>query len=310
MSCDAGLVSVVLNAYNRHHNLVLRPDDVWQAVLAQFNFYIKARAEELRDKVVDFQGQKLLTVRSGGNLYSADFGAMAVRMSDEIAGNIQDPYLVKWLLPSFTTTTPNDLVAASVTIMSTMQKYFKYKFQLSCGIPSVTLLGTVEDWMELRLKFDRLLEFEIAGEAHMKEWHGWLADIGDNLVASAQGRPDVKFWDRVASHYGGGSGPSYVSGWISAFSVWSEKGEWQGSKREYRNMWSGATVTSDFPIIDTNDLTSGVVSVPVLVDDNGTKHDCVMVAGQVGMRVDGDTVSPATDWCIATKNKRVRPRLL
>ena len=31
-------------------------------------------------------------------------------------------------------------------MMATMQKYFQYVAVLCCGIPSVTLLGTVEDW--------------------------------------------------------------------------------------------------------------------------------------------------------------------
>lgn len=33
-----GFVNTVVDAYNRHHHLVLRPDDVWMAILSQFNF--------------------------------------------------------------------------------------------------------------------------------------------------------------------------------------------------------------------------------------------------------------------------------
>ena len=33
-----GFVHTVLAAYNQHHHLILRPDDVWIAILAQFNF--------------------------------------------------------------------------------------------------------------------------------------------------------------------------------------------------------------------------------------------------------------------------------
>eukprot|EP00957_Ditylum_brightwellii_P024538 1852407-Ditylum_brightwellii.AAC.1 len=49
-----GLVSAIMDAYNHHHNLILRPDDVWQAILTQFSFYVNANAEELRDRFVDF----------------------------------------------------------------------------------------------------------------------------------------------------------------------------------------------------------------------------------------------------------------
>lgn len=34
-----GFTGMLVNAYNLHHDLVLRPDDVWQAILSQFSLY-------------------------------------------------------------------------------------------------------------------------------------------------------------------------------------------------------------------------------------------------------------------------------
>lgn len=48
----------MLDAYNRHHNLVLRPDDFWSAIMIQFGFYVVGNSEELRDRLVDFKGKK------------------------------------------------------------------------------------------------------------------------------------------------------------------------------------------------------------------------------------------------------------
>src|SRR5690349_20929723 len=39
---DKGLVHIVIGAYNNHFNLVLRPDDVWQAIVTQLSFYVNA----------------------------------------------------------------------------------------------------------------------------------------------------------------------------------------------------------------------------------------------------------------------------
>lgn len=64
-----GLVSAIVEAYNTHHNLVLRPDDIWQAILTQFSFYVNANAEALRDKFVDFEGKKKLVIKTGGTLH-------------------------------------------------------------------------------------------------------------------------------------------------------------------------------------------------------------------------------------------------
>jgi hypothetical protein len=53
----------------------------------------------------------------------------------------------------------------------------------------------------------------------MLKWHGLLTVICDKLVRSAEGEPDLEFWDIIVNRMGGGSGPTYLSGWISTFSV-------------------------------------------------------------------------------------------
>lgn len=298
-----GLVSTIMEAYNRHHNLILRPDDIWQAILTQFSFYVNANAEDLRDCFVDFQGKKTLVIEMPGTLFSADFGNFANRMVDEkIATNLKDPDVTAWLLPKFSTTKPEDRVAASVTIMSTLQAYFDYVCSLCCGIPKVSLEGTPADWKLLRQKIDRLPQYDVKGKDQiMKKWHSLLASVLDQLVDSAEGRPSLYFWDTVCSRSGGGSGPRYLSGWITVFSCFKENGSWQGNISD----------ESDWPKIDTTDIPVGAVSVPVLVDDNGTQYETQMLAGQfahesVSSVPDAnqlDTVRPRTDWCIAYMGK-------
>jgi hypothetical protein len=293
-----GLVSAIVKAYNTHHNLVLRPDDIWQAILTQFSFYVNANAEALRDKFVDFEGKKKLVIATGGTLFTVDFGTMAKRMVDEqISTNLKDPEVTQWLLPSFTTTIDADRVAAAVTIMSTLQAYFEYGFRLSCGIPNVTLLGTVEDWKILREKIDGLLKYEVDGkESIMQKWHGLLSKVVDEFVKSAEGKPNLEFWDTVAHHEGGGSGPSYLSGWVTVFACFKANGMWQVYNHN----------KDDWPRIDSKKIAEGAVSVPVELDDNGTLYDANMIAGQMAFSVVGDeldTVQPRNDWCFAIKRE-------
>lgn len=229
-----GLVSAVMEAYNKHHNLCLRPDDIWQAILTQFSFYVNANAEELRDCFVDFEGKKTLVITMGGSLFSANFGSFAKRMVDEkIAINLKDEEVAQWLLPSFSTTTNDDRIAASVSIMSTLQSYFEYACGLLCGIPQVTLEGKPDDWRILRQKIDRLPTYDLNGATPgcMAKWHTLLAPVLDEFVASSEGHPRLEFWDKVCSRVGGGSGPSYLSGWITVFACFTAKGEWQGEIR-------------------------------------------------------------------------------
>lgn len=301
-----GLLSAICSAYNQHHHLILRPDDVWQAILTQFSFYVNANAEALRDEFVDFDGKKELVIVSNGTLFTYDFGSFAKRMVDEqISKNLKDASVTDWLLPNFTTTRDEDRIVSAVTIMSTLQAYFEYKCCLTCGIPTVTLEGTGDDWRLLRQKIDRLPQYDISSSSTtqspnniMSEWHGMLSKVLDEFVKSKEGNPDLHFWDTVCSHEGGGSGPSYLSGWVTVFACFNAKGEWKGRRQSYYG--------KDWPMIDMGNLPVGAVSVPVTVDDNGTEYKTQMVAGQMAYNVVGDkldTIQPRSDWCIALDEK-------
>ncbi|KAJ7604156.1 hypothetical protein FB45DRAFT_1044189 [Roridomyces roridus] len=77
-----GFVHTVVEAYNHHRALVIRPDDVWLAILSQFNFFVNANAELLRANFVAHEGQRKLVVDAFGDRYSVDFGNMSRQMTD------------------------------------------------------------------------------------------------------------------------------------------------------------------------------------------------------------------------------------
>lgn len=49
---ECGLISLVIQAWENHHKLTLRPDDIWTALMVQFSFYVNANAEALRSSFV------------------------------------------------------------------------------------------------------------------------------------------------------------------------------------------------------------------------------------------------------------------
>ena len=156
---SSGLVRTIIDAYNNHWDIVLTPDVVWLTILQQFSAYVNGenRAEQLRDRIVDFEGKEELTVYANGTLFNAPYGFMTMQMAEEIAKNIKDPTLRTWVDPEFSTTTETDRVCSAASLMSIRQKCSSYRghFYLDPGIPSVTLKGTVEDWQSLRNKIDR-----------------------------------------------------------------------------------------------------------------------------------------------------------
>jgi hypothetical protein len=143
-SAPNGFVHACLKAYFDHHHLVIRPDDIWLAILTQLNFYIRRNAEELRDRFVAHEGTKNLHILIGGETGSSknplDFATFAKEMTQKMQENVVDPDLREWVVPDFTTTQETDKVVASIVFMGSMSKYFSYAGSTGCGIPSVTLI--------------------------------------------------------------------------------------------------------------------------------------------------------------------------
>lgn len=228
--CKNGFVDTVIKAYSNHHHLVLRPDDLWIAILTQVNIYVNIHAEEFRDMFVRHEGRKDLTVRFAERsdmehtaIADAHWGKFAYKMTELLAEHIRDPSLREWILPQFSTTTKTDQAVASIAMMATMKKYVHSRGQLGCGLPSVTLLGRKNDWEKLVEKVERLPSF---GQ-ECTIWHSLLVPVLRRFVASyeaPEAEETKEFWQKIAHCSGSGSGSTYLSGWITAFCFWDVDG--------------------------------------------------------------------------------------
>jgi hypothetical protein len=333
-------VNTVLDAYNKHHALVLRPDDVWLCILTQFSLFVNGpgRAEALRSQFVAHEGKKEIEVTAAGSRYTVDFGSLAQQMTDQIQKNVVDPTLRDWIIPKFTTTTNNDLVAASVIMMATLKAYFDYKISLLCGIPRVTLLGDKSDWEDILTRVEKLKEYG----PETKAWYRMLQPVIRRFVRSfepgvADSKENLDFWQRVAHYSGGGSGPTYLSGWITAFCVFEDEGKWNGDELdsydtepaeapiEYNEPEGGFQKPKNvlvldgvsYPSIDSNEVPMAIAEVPVKLDDNGEELETTMLAGLVGTAVGDsgvtdrgsvgkqDQLNPVVGWWMFTLKKGV-----
>jgi hypothetical protein len=277
-----GLVYAAYHAYSHHHHLTIRPEDVWFAILSQLNFYINAHAEELRDYFVAHKGQKELMVYAVGTIHTVNFGTLARHMTKEIQNNVKDPDLQAWIMPDFTTTTDSDRAVAAVLMMGAMQKYFSYGMGLMCGIPSVTLLGEREDWEKIHNKLNKMSEFGDEPTNLAEQLRPILRKFIAMFDANAKSDPELQaFWGRVADKHDMGSGPTWFSGWITAFCMWDEDGKLINRCRDDSGLELDGVRYSQ---IDIEKIPAGFASVPVKVDDNGTKYNTKMIAGSFGIQ--------------------------
>jgi Domain of unknown function (DUF4419) len=179
---------------------------------------------------------------------------------------------------------------------------------MMCGLPSVTLEGERSDWVNLLNRVEKLDSF---GE-EPKVWAGLLRPVLSRFVSSFDGSPDLDFWGKICHYSRGGSGPSYLSGWITAFAVWSSEGKWQGpslSGKKGERYLPGGTYHLElddavYDVMDSSTVPTGFCEVDVELNDNGEKFDCMMVSGHMGRLTGGekgDTLSPLPAWFMFVK---------
>lgn len=296
---DNGFIGAVFRAYCRHHNLSIKPDDIWVAILTQFSLYLNANAEKLRGKFVSHDGKKELTVyQDAPELESANFPLFVQNMVDEMQKHIVDTETKEWMLPNFTTTTHEDITVASLVLMSSVHEYFSYRFCLACGIPNITLEGEVKDWENIYIRIQKFKKYQ---DEILTKWCEMLLPILEKFIESAKGNVDNDFWSKICSELSFGSGPTFLSGWISVFNVFDNKGNWRGDNKNYHE------TTSPWPIIDTCCVTSGVVSVPFTIDSYGTEYDAKAFAGHFTYSVlnGGTLLKPSLNWVIALTGKKI-----
>jgi hypothetical protein len=268
-----GFVWAAYHAYSDHHHLVIRPEDIWFAIIAQLSFYINRHAEELRNLFVAHDGQKHLEIEVN---YS-DFELVAIEMTKLIAKNVVDPELRDWVLPSFSTTTHTDKVVGAILFMGAMQKYFSYGCSVACGLPSVTLLGQIEDWGKILNRIDKI---ELLGD-EATVFAQMLRPIVTHMIRSfeePQSFEVVEFWNKIIHRHSRGSGTDYLTGWITAFCFWDEDG-----KAKYLPGGNYMFGQVRFPTVDIDKIPAGYASVPIRVTDMGDPYMATMLAGSVGI---------------------------
>jgi hypothetical protein len=108
----------------------------------------------------------------------------------------------------FSTSTDVDRVAARIILLDAYSPYFALWMVAVCGITSVTLTGTVEDWQKIRARIDPIADLGL------QTWCRSVAPIGDQCVRAASGDADTAFWQRIynpADAYGG----KKITGWVT-----------------------------------------------------------------------------------------------
>jgi hypothetical protein len=202
------LLAAVGIAFAQHRPLVLSPDAVWLTIAQGIAQHVRLHAEALRGRLVRHDGRKRLTVVADAIPDDATGWRSAVgKLRAQLAEEIGDGR-ARLFECDFSTSTDVDRLASQIVLLDAYSPYFSYWMVCVCGIPEITLLGTVEDWRRIRQRLDVIAELDLGF------WCRSLVPIVDQFVRAASGNVDVAFWRRIynpVDAYGG----DVITGWIT-----------------------------------------------------------------------------------------------
>lgn len=186
---DNPFFSMVCLAYAHHRPIILTPDAMWILICHGFSQYVNHDPDKFRDYLVSHQGKETLLIQTSPETTSEQ----KVEKFASLIGKETKGDLAEVMTCNFSTTGMVERMVSQIVLMDAVKPYFDYlEFLVGCGIPSVTLEGTPDDWKLLREKTRRLGEFGVS------EWTDRLDPILEQFVAASQGNPDAEFWWNMA----------------------------------------------------------------------------------------------------------------
>ncbi|GLY53013.1 DUF4419 domain-containing protein [Lentzea sp. NBRC 102530] len=274
------LLHAVSKAFAEHRPLVLSPDAVWLTIARGIAEHVKEHAEELRPVLVGHRGKQRLEVLHGPD---DTWDTVLEGLAKQIGDTTFDC--------DFSTSTAVERLAGRVAMMDAYSPYHGYWMIAVCGIPSITLTGTPDDWREIRRRIDDLPRFGL------EHWCRSLVPITDQFVRAAEGNADTDFWKRIYNPFDAYGGER-VTGWITRF-------------YPYLGTGSSPNPMLDLPVGEPRDTTEHSIATTSVratlcraVINVNTGHDLTAVAVDAGLvgvaQHDDGALEPVAGWAVVS----------
>jgi hypothetical protein len=161
--------------------------------------HICNNSHRFRHVFVDYAGKKevFLDARDiigyvNGN-FTGDWPQAITRLSDAVDEKVKKVDLKEIFECNFSTSTNASIIASRITLLDAMKEFIYLKLRGGCGIPKVTLDGTLEDWIHLQEKVVKLRDLGL----ELDFWLDRLDPVIAQFVATYKGNVDENFWNMV-----------------------------------------------------------------------------------------------------------------
>lgn len=243
--CDKntnGLYNLLYAGYSMHVPIVIRPDDILNNVAAIWAKYVDINAEKFRERFVEHDGKKRLTYMSGGSYSDERMQEFMDGLMQLIVDDQKDDKVLWAASSNFTTTNETDTFVRATATLASQKAYYDYSVMLCCGLKSVTLEGSEQDWEELVFALQKM---PTLNDDMLLAWKQRLVGIVNQIIDDES----PEFWQTVVTREQGGSGPQTIEGWITVFNPMNEAGDWVDTVLDKGDILD---LTTDFDL-DVND---------------------------------------------------------
>lgn len=288
------LLGAVAESFDEHRPLVLTPDAVWLTIAQGASRHVQLNAETLRSRLVHHEGKHTLRVECLRIPEQKEEWAEAIRIWSKKIVEQSDSDLATIIPCDFSTTTPTIRTASEIVLMEAFETYFVYEIIEICGIPEITLTGTVEDWENIRNRVRKVARYDL------KWWTNRLIPICDGLIETAKGHPSLAFWRKIYKPKETYGAP--ITGWIcdlfpyiKGYGAYVRNPLLEIPRLKIRKQ--DGLLRSVFP----NPWSSAPIQMSVITDqDAGPIATIDLVGGGIGVRVVGEnnTLIPEIGWFV------------
>lgn len=302
-------------AYVNHCPICITPDILWMLVIQGFSRHVEMNAETLRNKFVNFQGQKELVVDGTYRINIEDitkeewekaFETYVEKIRDNVGG-----LMISLLTPCFTTSTKVIQNACQVAIMSTFKNYFKYIYLYGgCGFPYIILKGSEMDYLQLKMKIQGLFGYLI------DDWVKELDKVLDKILETKRGNIDTQFWKDLLKNNESegiwGSGETIkitkINGWLLKFYPFIKERRRTGKRGEYGGsqvsiVYTRRDLNSEIDIRYLRELPDELINAPLTMVNvlTGQRDELSCMTGFIGIKQDKDYLVTPEIGCFVCK---------
>ena len=300
-----GFAATVYFAYDQHRPLALSPDDIWLLIEQGISLHVNTNFESLSPLLLKEDRPKEIRIRNDDLTSSADAWEDLINdLAKETQKHVQ-PDVLNFMSPKFSTTTPLITTAYNLTLLETLKEAFSYVGESGCGIPEITILGTQQDWKDIK---ERLKNLDRLG---LNYWRVELEAVLDEFINVYDQKPRIQFWESIFKEqqfYGS----TNITGWMLKFFPYIKKYEYiEVSEYEYMKKEvyekNPFIAGQDYHLsnLGTSSLPKGYAEIDIIWDQyslmQDLKQDTIrLYAGFVGIKQDKETLQlrPEISWYV------------